>query len=88
MDYQALLNALEQNSVKLITLGGSVNPYVGGVVTLIIVGLIVYLGIKAKSQAWGNQQNQAGKDVNNTTGQDQGTSNNVQHSSDDFFNKK
>lgn len=88
MDYQALLNSLEQNSVKLITLGGSVSPYVGAVITLIVVGLIVWLGIKAKSQAWGNQKNQSGNDVNNNTGQDQGTSNDVQHSSDDFFNKK
>ena len=87
MNYQAILDGLSQNAAKLITLGGTINPYVGGAVALIIAVLLFWLSWKNKGQIWSNTKADAGKVVNDT-GASQDAAQSVQDKSDEFFGDK
>lgn len=86
IDYSAILNSLSTNAVKLISLGGTINPYVGAVVALLITVALFWLNSKAKDQAHQSDVKQSGESIS-STGKDQATADSVLESSDDFFNK-
>ena len=76
------------HGAALITLGGKINPWVGGALALIIGGLLIYLGFKVKAGAWEQDKKDSGEQVGEQVGQDQNTTKPVLDQGDDFFGDK
>jgi hypothetical protein len=84
--WQTIETSLAQNATSLITMGGAINPYVGGVVSLIVVGLLIFAGIKAAQAAWAQQQANSGQVIGGGTGNDQNVTNDVQNGTNNWIN--
>lgn len=84
--WNSIWTSLSTNAAGLIAAASNVNPYVGGVVALIIAGLLIYVGIKAKQAAWSDEKDQSGGTIGGNTGNDQNNANDVIHTGDDFLN--
>jgi len=84
MDWGNLSNILTTKAVDLITLGGKIHPYAGAAVALIIVGLLVWLAIKAGKQIWAKKKKEAGEAISNT-GKEQGIAKKTQDGVDNFL---
>ena len=83
--FTTIQQSLEKYGAQLVTMFGSINPYLGaGVGLLLLVGLI-YLGFRAKKWAWEDAKNQSGSTVGGEVGNDQNTTKPVLDSGDDFF---
>lgn len=83
--YTTIQQALEKYGAQLVTMFGSINPYVGaGFAALLLIGLI-YLGYKATQENWADEENQSGSTTGGEVGNDQNTTNNVLNSGGGFF---
>lgn len=84
MDYSLIREVLVSNFIQLITLGGSIHPYLGGLVALLGVVGIAWLGIKMGKQKWKETKKKAGEVVADVGG-DQDHAKKVQDGVDSFL---
>jgi hypothetical protein len=85
--YENLYAWLQLHGMEFITMGGSIHPYVGAAVGLIVTIGLIYLGIMAAKERWQKQKKEAGDAVKDV-GKDQNASDNTQDKADDFFGDK
>ena len=85
MNYTAIQQSIATYGPQLITMFGTVNPYFGAAIAVLIVGGLGYLAYKAKVGTWENNENQSGSTTNTEVGNDQNTTNSVLDSGSGFL---
>ena len=83
--WATILTALQTNGIQLITLFGSISPYLGGAVAVILAGLLIYVGFKAAAQAWADQKSNSGGSIGGEVGGDQNVAGNVTDNGNTFL---
>lgn len=85
--WQTISESLSTYSVKLIAMAGSINPYVGAAVALLIGILLIYAGFKAKAEKWMGDKEKSGEQISKGTSDSQNTAKGVNDKGDDFLDK-
>ena len=86
--WSQILTQLQVNGLALITAGGTVNPYVGGAVALLVAAGLAYASYRAKAEAWNDQKNQSGTTTGTEVGNNANTVTPVENGGDNFLKVK
>jgi len=86
--YEKIVETLQTNGIELITMGGSISPYLGAGVAAVLAILLVYLGFKIKKRNWKDEQRKAGEKIQTQTSKDQKTSKDVNDGIDGFLDRE
>jgi len=86
--WETLFNMLQTEGLKLITLSGNINPFLGLGVAILVGIALIYVGIKLKKDVWDKLIANSGETIGTTTGDNQGTTGTVLEGTDDWLNGK
>lgn len=85
--YEQMIQSLQENGAQIIAFFGKIHPIAGAVITLVIGGLLAYLGVKLKKQKYEEQVKESGETIGSQTGKDQSTVGSVEDKLDEFLKK-